>query len=66
MQSHELGICTFKDRKTNLRQNVALWCIGLIFPSSYGNAEKKWDMINRSQGPPGNPGTTSDRFKLRY
>lgn len=40
MQSHELGICTFKDGKTNMRQNVALWCIGLIFPSSYGNVEK--------------------------
>lgn len=47
-------------------QNVALRCIGLIFLSSYENLEKKWDIINRPQGPPGNPETISNRYKLRY
>lgn len=63
MQSHELGIYTFKEKQKKMCQNVALRCIGLIFPSSYENLEKKWDIVNRTQGP---PGTISDRYKLRY
>lgn len=47
-------------------QNVALQCIGLIFPSSYKNLEKKCDISNRMQGPLGNPETIYDMYKLRY
>lgn len=53
MQSHELGIYTFKDRQ---KRNVSECCFVVYWfdiSSSSENLEKKQDVVNRTQGPPG-------------
>lgn len=66
MQSHELGIYMFKERQKKPVSEYRFAVYWFNIPFFLQNLEVKWDTVNRSQGPLGNPRTISDRYSLKY